>query len=83
MKRMDLHQTDNKIVDGTIFLVASFLASELWKEIISLGLHGIGTGMSVLMAAFLGYMAKNFWLPYYFPKDGEWKAFNFLRPKKK
>ena len=78
---MELEQTD-KPLDIFIFLIASVVMSEVWRELISLSIHTIGTALSVLVAAFLGYMAKNFWLPYYFPKDGEWKAFNFLNPNR-
>lgn len=80
---MDLQQTDHKVLDWSIFLMTSVLVSEIWKEMISLSIHTAGSIFTILLGCFMGYMAKNFWLPYWFPKEGEWKILNFLKPKSK
>ena len=83
MDKMDLeHQTNNKVLDITIFLVTSAIMSAVWREMLLLSLHTIGTGISVLFLAVLGYMAKNFWCPYFFPKEGNWRIFNFMNPNR-
>ena len=83
MDKMDLeHQTNNKVLDITIFLTASLIASEVWQELIKGSVHTIVVCISVLISGTLGYMAKNFWCPYFFPKEGNWRIFNFMNPNR-
>lgn len=83
MDKMDLHQTDNKALDILLFLLVGLIWSEIWKELLSSSIHTIGVCITVVLSGLIGYMAKNFWFPYWFPKDGDWKFFNFLKPKSK
>lgn len=82
MDKMDLQQTDNKTVDIGIFLLAGLIWSEVWQEFLSTGIHAFSVCLTVLLSGFIGYMAKNFWFPYWFPEKGKWKVLNFLKPNK-
>jgi len=79
---MDLETTDNKLMDGLIFLFLGLGANKLWEVLFTGSVHTLGAIITVLLSGFVGYMAKNFWFPYWFPEKGKWKAFNFLNPNR-
>ncbi len=81
MKRMEL-ETESKPLDILLFLATSFVVSEIWKEMISLSIHTAGSIFTIILGCFIGYMAKNFWLPYWFPKEGNWRILNFMNPNR-
>ena len=81
MKSMEL-ETENKAFDIFLFFVTSIIVSEIWKEIITLSIHTAGSIFTIVLGCFIGYMLKNFWLPCWFPKEGNWKAFNFMNPNR-
>lgn len=82
MSKMEIDTNDSATVGiGKAYPYAFFL-SVMYKVFFTEAIHWIGTAIGALLLAVLLYMANNFWIPYLFPKQGKWKAFNFLRPRK-
>ncbi len=54
--------------------------SVMWQSVTKESLHLAGTLVSALLVALIVYMANNFWFPKWFPKNGKWKFFNWLKP---
>lgn len=77
-----MQEHDSPIIGlGKIYPFA-FLITMLWRTCFYETVHFAVSAISALLIALLIYLANNFWIPALFPKDGRWKAFNFLNPNK-
>ncbi len=75
-------EEDSPIIGlGKIYPFA-LLITMLWRECFNEAIHFTVSAISALLIALLIYLANNFWMPYYFPKDRQWRAFNFLNPNR-